>query len=76
MPDGKPTVEGYGKIALVLNREPSGEWKVKQEMWNDAPAPQIQQCFTPQSDTLQRCRSSYSQGLIETITRPGLRLLL
>jgi hypothetical protein len=41
MPDGKPPVEGYGKIALVLNREPSGEWKVKQEMWNDAPAPQI-----------------------------------
>jgi ketosteroid isomerase-like protein len=41
MPDGKPPVEGYGKIALVLNREPSGEWKIKQEMWNDAPAPQI-----------------------------------
>jgi ketosteroid isomerase-like protein len=39
MPDGKPPVEGYGKIALVLNREPSGEWKIKQEMWNDAPRP-------------------------------------
>jgi ketosteroid isomerase-like protein len=39
MPDGKPPVEGYGKISLVLNREPSGEWKIKQEMWNDAPRP-------------------------------------
>ena len=41
MPDGKPPVEGYGKIALVLKRKPSGEWKIKQEMWNDAPRPQI-----------------------------------
>ena len=41
MPDGKPSVEEYGKIALVLNREPTGEWKIKQEMWNDAPHPQI-----------------------------------
>jgi ketosteroid isomerase-like protein len=35
MPDGKPPVEGYGKSALVLNRESSGEWKIKQEMRND-----------------------------------------
>ena len=41
MPDGKPSVDGYGKIALVLKREPSGAWKIKQEMWNDAPRPQI-----------------------------------
>jgi uncharacterized protein (TIGR02246 family) len=38
-PDGKPVIEGYGKMALVLHREASGEWKVKQEMWNAAPRP-------------------------------------
>jgi uncharacterized protein (TIGR02246 family) len=38
-PDGKPAIEGYGKMALVLHREESGEWKVKQEMWNAAPKP-------------------------------------
>ncbi|MGB8473873.1 MAG: hypothetical protein WCE61_07310, partial [Candidatus Acidiferrum sp.] len=36
-PDGKPVIESRGKTALVLHREPSGEWKVKQEMWNSAP---------------------------------------
>jgi len=38
-PDGKPPIEGYGKMALVLHREANGEWKVKQEMWNAAPRP-------------------------------------
>ena len=38
-PDGKPPIEGYGKMALVLHRETSGEWKIKQEMWNAAPRP-------------------------------------
>src|SRR5713101_3579756 len=38
-PDGKPLVESYGKMALVLHREASGEWKVQQEMWNAAPKP-------------------------------------
>jgi uncharacterized protein (TIGR02246 family) len=38
-PDGKPVIEGYGKMALVLHRVASGEWKVKQEMWNAAPHP-------------------------------------
>jgi len=38
-PDGKPVIEGYGKMALVLHREASGAWKVKQEMWNAAPRP-------------------------------------
>ncbi|HTS35992.1 MAG TPA: nuclear transport factor 2 family protein [Candidatus Solibacter sp.] len=33
---GKPAHDGYGKLALVLHRE-NGEWKIKQEMWNDAP---------------------------------------
>jgi len=38
-PDGKPVIEGYGKMALVLHRGANGEWKVKQEMWNAAPMP-------------------------------------
>lgn len=38
-PDGKPVIEGYGKMALVLHRGANGEWKVKQEMWNAAPTP-------------------------------------
>src|SRR6266581_1125695 len=36
-PDGKPPIETYGKMALVLHREANGEWKVQQEMWNAAP---------------------------------------
>jgi uncharacterized protein (TIGR02246 family) len=36
-PDGKPVIDSRGKMALVLHRETSGEWKVKQEMWNQAP---------------------------------------
>lgn len=35
--EGKPANEGYGKIALVLHRDASGKWKIKQEMWNDSP---------------------------------------
>jgi uncharacterized protein (TIGR02246 family) len=38
-PEGKPPIEGYGKMALVLHREANGEWKVQQEMWNVAPKP-------------------------------------
>ena len=38
-PEGKPDFEGYGKIALILHRDASGEWKVKQEMWNSSPKP-------------------------------------
>jgi uncharacterized protein (TIGR02246 family) len=38
-PDGKPMIESYGKSALVLHREATGEWKVQQEMWNAAPNP-------------------------------------
>jgi uncharacterized protein (TIGR02246 family) len=38
-PDGKPSLEGYGKMALVLHRESNGEWKVRQEMWNAAAKP-------------------------------------
>jgi len=36
-PDGKPVIDSRGKMALVLHREAKGEWKVKQEMWNQAP---------------------------------------
>jgi len=36
-PSGKPPIEGYGKIALVLHREQNGRWTIKQEMWNDSP---------------------------------------
>jgi uncharacterized protein (TIGR02246 family) len=38
-PDGKPVIDSRGKMALVLHREASGEWKVKQQMWNQAPKP-------------------------------------
>ncbi|HEY6945378.1 MAG TPA: nuclear transport factor 2 family protein [Candidatus Acidoferrum sp.] len=38
-PEGKPNFVGYGKMALVLHREPSGDWKIKQEMWNASPKP-------------------------------------
>jgi uncharacterized protein (TIGR02246 family) len=34
--DGKPVIDSRGKMALVLHREANGEWKVKQEMWNQA----------------------------------------
>jgi ketosteroid isomerase-like protein len=36
-PDGKPLIDSYGKMALVLHREANGEWKVQQEMWNATP---------------------------------------
>jgi uncharacterized protein (TIGR02246 family) len=38
-PDGKPVIDAYGKMALVLHREANGEWKVQQEMWSVAPKP-------------------------------------
>ena len=38
-PEGKPNFEGYGKMILVLHREASGEWKIKEEMWNGSPKP-------------------------------------
>jgi uncharacterized protein (TIGR02246 family) len=38
-PEGKPPIESFGKMALVLHREASGGWKVQQEMWNAAPKP-------------------------------------
>lgn len=38
-PEGKAPINSYGKTALVLHREASGEWKIKQEMWNASPKP-------------------------------------
>ena len=38
-PEGRPNFEGYGKMALVLHRDASGEWKIQQEMWNASPKP-------------------------------------
>jgi len=38
-PDGKPVIESYDKMALVLHRVSNGDWKVQQEMWNAAPKP-------------------------------------
>jgi uncharacterized protein (TIGR02246 family) len=38
-PEGKPPVENYGKMALVLHRDLHGDWRVQQEMWNSAPKP-------------------------------------
>lgn len=38
-PQGKPPTEGYGKLALVLHRDSGGTWRIRQEMWNDAPRP-------------------------------------
>jgi uncharacterized protein (TIGR02246 family) len=38
-PEGKAPINTYGKMALVLHREASGEWTVQQEMWNGAPKP-------------------------------------
>jgi len=37
-PDGRPMMEIYGKILLVLHREKDG-WHIAQEMWNSAPKP-------------------------------------
>lgn len=38
-PDGKPLIESYGKMALILHREANGEWRVQQEMWNQGVKP-------------------------------------
>jgi ketosteroid isomerase-like protein len=39
-PDGKPVIDHWGKIALILHKEADGAWKVQQEMWNSAPKPE------------------------------------
>lgn len=36
--DGKPPFEGSGVLLLVLHRGADGKWRMKREMWNQAPA--------------------------------------
>jgi uncharacterized protein (TIGR02246 family) len=38
-PDGKPVIDNYGKLLLVLRREPDGNWRVTREMWNQGMKP-------------------------------------
>ena len=38
-PGNQPTMEGYGKLLFVLHKNPTGEWKIQQEMWNSNPKP-------------------------------------
>ncbi len=38
-PGGKPPLEIYGKILLVLHREGPGSWKIQEEMWNNLEPP-------------------------------------
>jgi ketosteroid isomerase-like protein len=37
--NSKEPIETYGKMALILHREANGEWKIKQEMWNQGKKP-------------------------------------
>ncbi|MBA2683940.1 MAG: nuclear transport factor 2 family protein [Gemmatimonadaceae bacterium] len=36
---GKPPFDGYGKMLLVLHRT-AGKWRLREEMWNQALAPE------------------------------------
>jgi ketosteroid isomerase-like protein len=36
---GKPPFNGYGKMLLVLHKRASGTWRLHEEMWNQAIAP-------------------------------------
>src|SRR5882724_11298977 len=33
-PPGRPVVDSYGKLLLVLHREADGNWRITREMWN------------------------------------------
>jgi uncharacterized protein (TIGR02246 family) len=37
--DRQEPIETWGKMALILHREANGEWKIKQEMWNQGKKP-------------------------------------
>jgi ketosteroid isomerase-like protein len=37
---GKPTFDSWGNMLLVLHRQPSGEWRLSREMWNQGAPPQ------------------------------------
>jgi uncharacterized protein (TIGR02246 family) len=36
-PEGKPPIEIFGKMALILHKEKDGNWRIKQEMWKASP---------------------------------------
>ena len=38
-PDGKPAIDTWGKILLVLHKDASGAWKIREEMWNAGTKP-------------------------------------
>lgn len=38
-PDGKPPIETWGKVLLVLHREKDGQWRIEREMWNQGVKP-------------------------------------
>jgi uncharacterized protein (TIGR02246 family) len=38
-PDGKPAIETYGKMLLVLHVSSMGQWRIKEEMWNSLDHP-------------------------------------
>jgi|SRR5437868_2390507 len=38
-PEGKPVIDSYGKLLLVLHREADGNWRVTREMWNQGMKP-------------------------------------
>jgi uncharacterized protein (TIGR02246 family) len=43
LPTGKPPLEGWGKMLLVLHRGAGGKWRLKEEMWNQGLAPELPQ---------------------------------
>jgi uncharacterized protein (TIGR02246 family) len=38
-PPGKPVIDSYGKLLLVLHREADGNWRIAREMWNQGMKP-------------------------------------
>jgi ketosteroid isomerase-like protein len=38
-PDGKPAIDTWGKILLVLHRDHDGRWRIREEMWTQGTKP-------------------------------------